>query len=144
MKPMKRFLVNAVFRTKAYMSFFVFLTSCAAWTGPLMTCPESIEVGEVVQLSASQVDDALRWTIDANDATNSVFVLPDGTEADTAVTSNIGDSGFATGTDIINVRAGAPGTLTIHVKETFIGPPLGFPRPMGSASCSIEVREPAN
>jgi len=125
-------------------AMFLLVGSCAAWTGPLMTCPESIDVGQEVQLSAAQVDSGLLWTIDEKDSTDSMFVLPDGTEVNSARTSNIGDSGFATGTTIIHVRANAPGTLTIHVKETMIGPALSFPRPMGSAFCSIEVIETSN
>jgi hypothetical protein len=117
--------------------------SCAAWTGPLMTCPESIEVGEQVQLSASQVDDALIWTIGSGDQANAIFILEDGTEAHFARTSNIDDSGTATGTNVIDLRGISVGSLTVHVKETMIGPPLGLPRPMGSAACTIEILEAA-
>lgn len=115
--------------------------SCAPWSGPLLTCPESIAIGEEIQLSASQVDDALWWRVDEEDPTDAVFVLPDGTESIEARTSNIGDSRSVTGTTNIGFRAAVAGTRIVRVIETTIGPGIGMPRPMGTASCSIGIRE---
>ena len=136
-------MYQSYFKQVTFFSLCACLPSCAAWTGPLLTCPASIEVGEEVQLSASQVDSAILWTIDDSDETGATFTLPDGTESLRATTSNIGDSGFATGTTVITVRANAVGALIVHAKETMIGPPLAFPRPAGSRSCTIEVRASA-
>jgi len=91
-------------------------------------------------LSASQVDDALTWTIAEGDTTGAVFILPDGTEVAEARTSVIGDPGFGTGTTVIRLRAANGGTARIRVNETVIGPPIGFARPQGSATCEIEIR----
>ncbi len=121
---------------------FMLTTACTGFWGPLLTCPESARVGESFELIATQVDDALVWTILDNDETQAVIVLADGSEVESGTTSVLGDPGRATGTAVIAIRAERIGTLRVVAEETTIGPGLSLlPRRMGSAECTIKVLE---
>ena len=125
-----------------------FGASCDAWNGPLLTCPESIGVGEEIQLLAVRFDDAI-WSIDDGDQTGAVFIcleefhcsLPDETDSTRALTSPLISFEGGPARTVIFLRAQAAGTLVVHAEETTIGPGIGFPRPMGSGTCTIEVVE---
>lgn len=110
--------------------------------GPVLDCPESIAAGEDVVLAASFVDDALEWTITLEDAGRGTFVLTDGSESATAITSvfRFGPTRAPSDHTEIILRAQATGIIRIDVRETTIGPGIGLPRPMGSDSCWIEIR----
>ena len=120
--------------------------SCRGFLGPVLECPESLEVGDEVVLFTVQVDDALEWAIDFDGERLAVFILPDGTEDTVATTSveRIGPTGAPTDRTEIILRAENSGTLVIRVQETTIGPGIGLPRRLGADACTITIFERAD
>jgi hypothetical protein len=114
---------------------------CGGCFGSVLSCPNSLAVGEEVVLSAFLIDDALEWTIDYEGESQAVFILPDGTEDTKATTSVIGDPGFAPGRTEIAIRAESAGTVRIQVEERVIGPGIGLPPPLGGDTCTIGIQE---